>query len=442
MAFSYDLTFVPGLGDLFDRQGPIQDAQKNAARLYGADASYFLINGTTGGIYAMILATVGPGDKIIVPRNVHRSVLGGLILSGAVPVFVRPAIDPELQIAVNVTAEEMEAAITASPEAKAVILVNPTYYGVASDIARITEFAHSRGLAVLVDEAHGPHFHFSPRMPLSGLDAGADIVVQSTHKLLGSLSQSSLLHCRQGRVNIPRLEMMLQLAQSSSPNYILLLSLEAAVAQMAEAGTELTERSMQLAGAARERINRIPGLYCFGTELSGQPGFFDLDVTKLTVSVRGLNMRGNSAEKWLRDKGKVQAELSDWNNLLFLVTLGDSAAEVEQLVKALTGLASDRELNEGREAHGNEVLLPQIGGALLLSPRDAVFSPRERVAFHSAAGRICAETVVSYPPGIPLLLPGECIVPEMLEYCRNIQHYGFTVQGPEDPTLKTIGVVA
>ena len=440
-ALSMDLTFIPGLGDLFDRQGPIQEAQKNAARLYGADASYFLINGTTGGIYAMILSTVGPGDKIIVPRNVHRSVLGGLILSGALPVFVQPAVDAQAQIAMNVTATAMEAAILATPDAKAVILINPTYYGAATDILRITDFAHARGLMVLVDEAHGPHLHFSSGMPLSGLDAGADIVVQSTHKLLGALSQASLLHCRRGRVNLPRLETMLQLTQSSSPNYLLLASLEAAVDQMAESGKELVERSMLLSGEARKRISLIPGLSCFGAEILGQSGVFDLDMTKLTVSVRGLNLRGNTAALWLRREARVQAELSDWNNVLFLVTLGDDETSVDRLAAALARLAAEKSLPEESSA-GLTVLVPQLAAPLLLSPRDAFFSTVERVPIHKAAGRICAENVVSYPPGIPLFLPGECILPEMLEYCRTVHRYGFTILGPEDPSLNTIGVVA
>ena len=440
-ALALDLTFIPGLGDLFDRQGPIQEAQKYAAGLYGADASYFLVNGTTGGIHAMILSTVGPGDKIIVPRNVHRSVLGGLILSGAVPVFVAPEIDHDLQIAMNVTAEAMETAIAATPDAKAVLLVNPTYYGVAADIGRISAFAHDRGLLVLVDEAHGPHLHFSSRLPVSGLDAGADIVVQSTHKLLGALSQASLLHCRSGRINLHRLEAMLQLVQSSSPNYILLASLEAAVAQMAESGRELVERSMRLADAAREKINRIAGLTCFGAESVGRPGIFGFDVTKLTVSVRSLKMRGNAAELWLRGKGGVQAELSDWHNLLFLVTLGDNEATMDRLVTALDRLANEITVGEALSG-GDDAYLPLTAAPLAMSPRDAIFSPGERVVFQMAAGRICSETVASYPPGIPLLLPGERILPEMVKYCRRIQKNGYTILGPEDPSLNTIGVVA
>ena len=189
-ALAMDLTVVPGLGDLFDKQGPIRESQKLAAALYGADESFFLVNGTTCGIYAMILATVGPGEKVILPRNIHRSVMGALILSGAIPVFVRPEVDSDLQIAMNVTTEAVESAIREHPDARALLLVNPTYYGVSADLVSLAALAHQQGMIVLVDEAHGPHFHFSPELQVQGISAGADLVVQSTHKILGALSQA------------------------------------------------------------------------------------------------------------------------------------------------------------------------------------------------------------------------------------------------------------
>lgn len=436
-----DLTVVPGLGDLFDKQGPIRESQKLAAALYGADESYFLINGTTCGIYAMILATVGPGEKIIVPRNIHRSVMGALILSGAIPVFVCPEVDADLQIAMNLTVETVESAIRQNPDAKAVLLINPTYYGVAADMATITKFAHQQGMMVLVDEAHGPHFCFSQELPLQGLAAGADLVVQSTHKILGALSQASLLHCRRDRISVPRLETMLQLVQSSSPNYILLASLEAAVVQMQESGTILVNRSIALAQAARTHINRIPGLYCFGADRVGQPGVFSFDPTKILVTVSALGIRGNDAEMWLRCVGKVQAELSDVNNVLFMVTLADDEASIQQLIHALKAMS--------KEYFGKQesmtipfAPLPENIAPLLLSPREAVFGPREQVAFSGSAGRICAETVTCYPPGIPILFPGEQIAPAAIAYCQALQRQGFTILGPEDPALNTVEVVA
>ena len=436
-----DLAVVPGLGDLFDRQGPIRESQKLAAALYGADSSYFLVNGTTGGVYAMVLATVGPGEKIIVPRNIHRSVMGALILSGAVPVFVRPELDPEFQIAMNVPAESVAAAIQDHPDAKAVLMVNPTYYGVTADLKAVVELSHSRGMAVLVDEAHGPHFRFSSHLPPDGISAGADVVVQSTHKILASLSQSSLLHCQGDRIPVPRLESMLQLTQSSSPNYILLASLETAVAQMRESGSALVDRSVALARQARSVIDTIPGLRCLGPERAGSPGVNGVDPTKIVVGVGGLGLRGNEAENWLRRNGGVQPELSDANNVLFLITLADDVPSVRRLTDALTALAHAHSGGVSRQTLP-QLVFPDEPAPLLLSPREAVFGRRERIAFGASSGRICAETITSYPPGIPILCPGEQITPAAVDYCRALQRQGFTILGPEDPGLNTVEVVA
>lgn len=440
-SFSLDLTCVPGLGDLFDKQGPIQDSQKQAAALYGADASYYLVNGTTGGIYAMLLTTVGPGEKIILPRNAHRSVIGGLILSGAIPVFVSPALDSRLQIAMNIPASSYVEAMRLHPDAKAVLLINPTYYGVVAEIAAITEQAHQRGMVVLVDEAHGPHLHFFDDLPPSALDIGADLVVQSSHKILSAMSQASILHCRLGRIDQGRLESMLQLVQSSSPNYLLLASLEAAVAQLAEAGPQLIGRSVALAKQARQQINQIEGLYCFGEDCIGRPGVAGVDVTKLTVTVNGLGIGGNAAETWLRQQGKLQAELSDLNNVLFLVTLADDAASLDRLVIALTRLAAEI-APDGKQVANVIMPVADIVALPAMSPRDATFARRRRVPFAASAGQIASETVTSYPPGIPLLFPGERITAEVIDYCQVLQRQGCKILGPSDPTLSTVEVVA
>lgn len=440
-ALSLDLTVVPGIGDLFDKQGPVQQSQQQAADLYGADSSYFLVNGTTCGIYAMILATVGPGEKIILPRNIHRSVMGGLILSGAIPVFVGAELDEQLQIAMNTTTEAYEQAMELNPDAKAVLLINPTYYGVVGELERIVALAHQRDLTVLVDEAHGPHLHFSPLLPPQAITIGADLVVQSTHKLLGSLSQSSILHCRRQRVSLCRLESMLQLVQSSSPSYLLLASLELAVVQLMEAGPELIGKSVLLAGQARERINRIGGLYCFGQDRVGRPGIAGFDPTKLVVTVSGLGIRGNDAATWLRQQGKVQAELADVNNVLFLITLADDESSINQLVKAMELLASCYD-GPRRPFAFSGLSLTQEPASARLSPREVVFGPRRRIDFNQSAGLICAETVTSYPPGIPLLFPGELITQTAIDYCRALLDQGLTILGPEDPTLKTVEVVA
>lgn len=441
-ALALDLALIEELDDFHEPYGCIKDAQDLAAELYGADHSFFVINGTTGGIYAMIMATAGPGEKIIVPRNAHRSIIGGIILSGAIPVFMQPAVDNELGLAMGVTPETVSTTLKDHPDAKAVLIINPTYYGVATDIKKIVNIVHEHHMVVLVDEAHGPHLRFSRRLPIQAIDAGADICAQSSHKIIGALTQCSLVHCREGRIRVPHLKTMLQLTQSTSPNYIMLASLDVARMQMAVEGEKLIEKSIDLANWTREEINKIPGLYCFGKEKIGEPGFFDLDPTKITVTVKGLGLTGAEAEKILRHTYKVQAELSDLYNLLFLITLGDGDYEVRSLVEALRDMAEKYvkpfDFSTIENCINACYPTPPQG---VLSPRDALFGNTCMVPFEHSVGMVCAEIVTFYPPGIPLLCPGEGITQEIIDYCKLLIAGGMHISGPEDCTLQTIKVV-
>lgn len=441
-ALALDLALIEELDDFHEPYGCIKDAQDLAAQLYGADHSFFVINGTTGGIYAMILATAGPGEKIIVPRNAHRSIIGGIILSGAIPIFIQPEVDDELGMAMGVTPETVAMAVAKHPDAKAVLIINPTYYGVVTDLQKIVDIVHEYNMVVLVDEAHGPHLRFSSRLPIQAIDAGADICAQSSHKIIGALTQSSLVHCLEGRIRIPHLKAMLQLTQSTSPNYIMLASLDVARMQMAVEGTELIEKSIDLANWAREEINKIPGLYCFGSEKIGNPGVFGMDPTKVTVTVKGLGLTGAEVEKILRHEYKVQAELSDLYNVLFMITLGDGQYEVETLVGALSNLAKKYSKPYALDSveHCNNAHYPASPEGVL-SPRDALFGNTCMVGFAESSGMICAEIVTFYPPGIPILCPGEKITQEIIDYCQFLQQGGMHISGPEDCTLQTIKVV-
>lgn len=438
-----DLALMEELDDFHEPHGCIKEAQDLAAELYQADHSFFVLNGTTGGIYAMILTIAGPGDKIIVPRNAHRSIIGGIILNGAIPVFIQPEVDVELGLAMGVRPETVEAAVKKHPDAKGVLIINPTYYGVATDLKKIVDIVHAHDMAVIVDEAHGPHLKFSDRLPIPAIDAGADICAQSTHKIIGAMTQCSMVHCREGRINVSRLKSMLQLVQSTSPNYILMASLDVARMQMATEGSELIERAIELANWVRTEINKIPGLTCFGEEKIGNPGVYSFDPTKVTVTVKGLGLRGAEAERILRREYKVQVELSDMYNILFLITLGDSETEARALVDALRDMAA----KYARECDFSEMdnactsvpyPAPPEG---VMSPRDALFGNTCTVAFDDAVGLVCAEIVTFYPPGIPLLCPGEKISREIVDYCRHLQRAGLHISGPEDYTLKTIKVV-
>ena len=440
-ALALDLAVMNELDNLHEPHGCIQEAQGLAADLYGADHSFFVVNGTTGGIHAMIMTVAGPDEKIIIPRNVHRSVSGGIILSGAVPVYMQPEIDADLGITMGITHETVECTLRRHPDAKAVLLINPTYYGVASDLRKIVELVHSYDMPVIVDEAHGSHLLFHPDLPVQAMDAGADICAQSTHKLLGALTQCSMVHCREGRINILRLKAMLQLVQSTSPNYLLMASLDAARMQMATDGARLLARTVAKAHRLRKEINAIPGLYCFGEEKEGHPGIYKIDPTKITVNVKGLQITGIEAEQILRHKYKIQAELSDMYNVLFLLTIGDSEGEVDALVHALSALATEarsrkESVNWSFESNWGGISMPEV----VISPREALFGATRTVALAQAENRICCEIITVYPPGIPILCPGERITKEIIQQCLDCKNAGLYISGAADASLQTIQV--
>lgn len=436
-----EVSLMEELDDLHEPAMCIKEAQDLAAELYNADSSYFVINGTTGAIHAMIMAAVNPGDKIIIPRNAHRSVIGGVILSGAEPIFVLPEVDIELGIAMAVSPEQIEQAIKEHPDAKAVLVVYPTYYGVASDIEKIASIVHKNKMLLLVDEAHGPHLKFSNYLPIQAIDAGADIVAQSTHKILGAMTQCSMLHARHHRIDVQKLKTMISLVQSTSPNYLLLASLDVARRQMAVEGKALLKRAVDLSIWLRNEINKIEGLYCFGEEKLGAQGAYALDITKLTVTVKGLYMTGAEAEKILRCKYKIQVELSDLYNILFILSYADGQREAETLLMALRKLAEEVKQNStpinalACVIYPYKILTKQ-------SPRQALFAVKREMQFHESAGCICGEMITFYPPGIPLICPGEVITQELIDYCKMMQQSGLKVVGPNDASLTTIQVVA
>ena len=432
-----EVSLMEELDDLHEPEGCIRDAQTLAAELYGADHAYFVINGTTGANHAMLMGTVKPGDTVLLPRNAHRSLTGALILSGARPVFLQPEISERFGIAMGVTLETVKKAVKQHPEARALILVYPTYYGVTVDLKAIADFVHAHNMLLLVDEAHGPHLRFSEELPLQAIDAGADAAAQSTHKIIGSMTQTSMLLTKGPRIDAERMRQAVSLLQSTSPNQLLLASLDIARLQMAEDGERLVGRAVRLAEELRGKINAIPGLYCFGRRDMTTPGASGLDVTKLTVNVQGLGMSGREAEHILRYEEYIECELSDAYNVLFIISYADTEREAEKLLTALRHLAVHR--RNGSAFHVTRALppVPRQG----LTPREAFFDDVERVPFDASDGRIAAEQVMFYPPGIPLLVPGDRIDTVTLAYIREQQQLGLKVTGPEDPQLRTIKVV-
>ncbi|MGB8687484.1 MAG: aminotransferase class I/II-fold pyridoxal phosphate-dependent enzyme [Microcoleus sp.] len=459
--FRSDLPELPELDNLFNPEGVIAEAQNLAAEAFGAEHTRFLANGSTCGIIAAIVATCGPGDKIILPRNIHSSAISGLILSGAIPIFVNPEYNQDWDIANCITPESAAAALKQHPDAKAVMVVYPTYHGVCGDLRAIAKITHEYNIPLLVDEAHGAHFNFHPNLPEPALSAGADLTVQSIHKTLGAMTQASMLHVKGSRVDIQKLNRALQLVQSTSPSYILLASLDAARQQIALHGEPLMTQTLLLAEKARSGISQIPGLSVL--EPLNTPGFADLDQTRLTVKVSDLGITGFAADEILHSQFGVTAELPMPQHLTFIISLGNTESDIENLVKGFqnltlcgTGILPVLEKG-GLEAHptrkftlcGTGILPVLENGARSqlgfppppLSPRDAFFSPTETVAADKAVDRLSAELICPYPPGIPVLMPGEVITSKALEYLQQIQAAGGKITGCSDPNIQTLKVV-
>ncbi|MGB3755407.1 MAG: aminotransferase class I/II-fold pyridoxal phosphate-dependent enzyme [Rivularia sp. (in: cyanobacteria)] len=438
--FSADLTELTELDCLFAPDGVIQQAQQLAAEAFGSSQTWFLVNGSTCGIEAAILATCNDGDKIILPRNVHSSVISGLILSGAIPIFINPEYDANSEIAHSITVKSLEKALEKHPDAEAVMMVYPTYYGVCGDIKAIAQLTHEYNIPLLVDEAHGAHFAFHPELPISALNAGADLTVQSIHKTLGAMTQASMLHVQGERININRVNKALQLTQSTSPSYILLASLDAARQQIALHGKELLTQTLQLAEKARNRINKIPGLSILSFPPS-PPSPSYLDNTRLTVIVSELGITGFEAEEILDEKFNVTPEFASLKTVTFIISLGNTAEDIEQLVKAFKTLAKKYRKpllkNKKRLLWNN---FPE-SNTLQLSPRQAFFSSTETVPIKQAINCISAETVCPYPPGIPLLIPGEIITSAVVEHLLNVKAMGGFISNCADTSLCTFKVV-
>lgn len=437
--FRADLPELPGLDNLFAPEGAIDHAQTLAAAAFGADRTWFLVNGSTCGIAAAVLATCNPGDKIVLPRNMHQSAIGALILSGAMPVFVEPEYDADLGIAHSITPAGVAAALDRHPDAKAVMMVYPTYYGVCGDVAAIVQLAHQHQIPLLVDEAHAPHFAFHPDLPTSALQAGADLVVQSIHKVLSALTQAAMLHIQGSYVDAQRVSRSLQLVQSTSPSYLLLASLDAARQQMATQGQDLMSRTLALADRAAA-IAKIPGLQVLTAGRS--PGFVALDRTRLTVTVADLGLTGFEADQILHQRG-VTAELPSLRHLTFIISLGNTDADIDRLIWAFERLAAEREAQTG-ETPDKPLTLPdcwQAPHARCLTPRDAFFAASETLPIAQTIDRVSAELVCPYPPGIPVLIPGERVTAAALDGLGQILRAGGVITGCSDPNLHTLKVV-
>jgi arginine decarboxylase len=435
----WDLPELPGLDNLHAPSGALESAQMLAAELFGAQQTWFSVNGSTAGVIAAILATCGDGDKIILPRNIHSCAIAGIIHAGAVPVFVNPIYDRDLDIAHSITPAAVKFALERHPDAKAVMMVYPTYYGIGGDLGAIAEIVHSYDLPLLVDEAHGAHFGFHPALPPAALNLGADLSVQSTHKLLGALTQSAMLHVNGVRIDRDRLSRCLRSIQTTSPSYLLLASLDAARQQMALHGKALMSQTIELAKIARAQISQIAGLSVVELD-PATPGCQYFDPTRLTVTVTGLNLTGFAADEILTDKLGVVAELPSLRHVTFIISLGNTLTDIDRLVAAFTELATNYRQDL---AIALPIVEPpaSILTTMAMTPRQADRSPHLRISIADAVGKISAESICPYPPGIPIVMPGEIITAAALDYLQQVLDLGGEIAGASDPGLATIAIV-
>lgn len=438
-AFRSDLSELSGFDYLHGASSAIDLAQRRAAQVFDADRSFFLVNGATVGNLASIAAVVGDGDEILVARDSHRSVYAGVALSGARPIYLPPMRNDRLDGFFGIDVNDVDRLLDEHPAIRAVHITSPSYYGLCAPVERAAELAHRRGIPLIVDEAHGTHFQFSRDLPRPALGCGADLVVQSPHKTLGSLTQSSLLHLQGKRIDAERVASFLGYLQSSSPSALLLVSLDSAIAEMAVHGAEYWSRVVSLARDIRAQLGEVDGLWVYGEELHSSPGIFDHDVTKLVVDVDALGTTGFAAGRWLREAHGINPEFSDLRRMVFSVTTGDRPDTGARLARAIKDLATNvHQLNEHPRV--TSLWPPRLPSARH-TPRASQQMASEVVARQRAIGRVSADMIVPYPPGVPLVVPGEVIDRSVLDTIEQLVAAGARIVGTPDRALQTVRVL-
>ena len=431
-----DVNSMKPLDNLCHPISVIKEAEMLAADAFGAAAAFLMVGGTTSAVQAMVMTACKAGEKIILPRNVHRSVINALVVNGATPIYVNPDVDKKLGIALGMKISQVEKAIEENPDAVAILVNNPTYYGICSNLRKIVEIAHAHNMLVLVDEAHGTHFYFGENMPVSAMAAGADMASVSMHKSGGSLTQSSFLLAGPN-VSHGYIRQVINLTQTTSASYLLMVSLDISRRNLALRGRALFKSVVDIAEYARTEINKIGGYYAYGKELINGDSVFDFDTTKLTVYTLDIGLAGIEVYDLLRDEYDIQLELGDIGNVLAYISIGDRMREVERLVSALYDIK--RLYSKDRAGlFDHEYINPQV----VLTPQEAFYAAKEEmIPIRETNGRVCTEFVMSYPPGIPILAPGERITQEIIDYILYAKEKGCSLTGPEDEKCERLNVI-
>ncbi len=430
-----DVNSMKPLDNLCHPISVIRDAEILAAEAFGAAHAFLMVGGTTSAVQSMVLSVVKSGEKIILPRNVHRSVMGAIVLCGAVPVYVNPECDEKLGIPLGMSVSAVKKAIRENPGAKAILVNNPTYYGICSDLRSIVKIAHEHGMLCLADEAHGTHFYFGENLPVSAMAAGADMAAVSMHKSGGSLTQSSLLLAGPA-MSEGHIRQIINLTQTTSGSYLLLSSLDISRRNLALRGKEAFGGVVSLAEYARSEINDIGGYYAYSKELINGDSIFDFDTTKLSVHTLDIGLAGIEVYDLLRDEYDIQIEFGDLGNILAYVSIGDRLRDIERLVSALAEVRR----RFGKSKAGlmtQEYIEPELA----VSPQVAFYADKESLPIDETEGRICSEFVMCYPPGIPILAPGERITRRILDYISYAKEKGCSMTGPEDAAIERLNVL-
>lgn len=430
-----DVNSMKPLDNLCHPVSVIKEAQELAAEAFGAKNAFFIVNGTTGSVQTMIMAACKAGEKLIMPRNVHRSAINALVVNGAVPVYVNPGTNKELGIPLGMSIDDVRQAISDNPDAKAVLINNPTYYGVCSDLKAIVELAHENNMLALVDEAHGTHFYFGEDMPIPAMAAGADMAAVSMHKTGGSLTQSSLLLCGEN-INGDYIRQIINLTQTTSGSYLLISSLDIARKNLALNGREIFRKTVQYAEYARGEINKLGGYYAFGKELCNQDSFYNFDCTKLSVHTRDIGLAGIEVYDILRDEYNIQIEFGDIGNILAIISAGDRALDIERLISALYEIKRIYSKDKAG-MFDHEYISPEV----IMPPQKAFYSQKLSIPISESIGKVCGEFVMCYPPGIPILAPGEKITDDILNYISYAKEKGCFMTGTQDINIENINIV-
>lgn len=432
---SVDVNSMKMLDNLCHPISVIKEAEELAADAFGAAHAFFMVGGTTSSVQSMVLSVCKQGDKIILPRNVHRSVINIMILCGAIPVYVNPDMNNDLGIALGMKLSAVEKAIQENPDAKAVFINNPTYYGICSNLKGITEIAHKHGMKVLVDEAHGTHFYFNKALPMTAMEAGADMAAVSMHKSGGSLTQSSFLllgpDMSEGYVR-----QIINITQTTSGSYLLMSSLDISRRTLALDGQAIFDKVIDMVEYARKEINQIGDYYAYSKEIVNKDSVYDFDITKLSVNTLPVGLAGVEVYDILRDEYDIQTEFGDIGNILAYVSVGDRPRDIERLVSAL---AEIRRLYKKDRA--GQLTAEYINPRVIFSPQDAFYSDKQSLPLRECKDMVCAEFVMCYPPGIPILAPGELITEEILDYIVYAKEKGCSMTGPEDMDINRLNVM-